>query len=122
MFMATPLAILFLVITAAWTGIFAIAFERQRPAKKRVLLADCFWIGVPSLCIVAAIALLVQTRSLHAVGPSHEEHAQASVAEHRQECIRDSQTQRFVAQDRTQMPDSDATVRFETATRPTLER
>jgi hypothetical protein len=99
MYIATPLAILFLVITAAWTGIFAIAFARQKPAKPRVLLADCFWIGVPAVCMTAAIALLMQSPPVSAPAPSSDAHerVQASVAEHKRECILDSQTPRIAA-------------------------
>ncbi len=119
MYVATSLAIMFLLITAAWTGIFAIAFARQRPTEKRSRLADCFWIGVPSLCIVAVISLLVQGRSKHAAGPSIDEHAQTSVAEHRQECIRDSQVQRSSPQGRTEIG---GTVQLGAGASPTLKR
>ena len=100
MYIATPLAILFLVITAAWTGIFAVAFARVKPAKPRTLLADCFWIGVPSVCMVAALALFMQSQSegVPALASDAHEHVHASVAEHKRECILDSQTQRIAAQ------------------------
>jgi hypothetical protein len=119
MYMATPLAIMFLLITAAWTGIFAIAFARQRPAEKRSRLADCFWIGVPALCIVAVVVLLVQARAKPTMDPSADENAQTRLATHRQECIRDSQTQQPLPQGRTEI---DGTVQLGAGASPTLKR
>jgi hypothetical protein len=124
MYIATPLAILFLVITAAWTGIFAIAFARQKPVQQRNRLADCFWIGVPSVCMAAAIVLLSQNHTKCVLAPENEahEHAHASVAEHKRECILDSQTQRIAAHPSVTSPTGGNAESFDTARRPTLQR
>jgi len=118
----TPLAVMFVLLAAAWIGIFAMDFKRQSPSRKRSRLADWFRIGLPTTCTVAVIALTPLAWSKQSAHSGIEQQVHEGTVTYLQECMRDSQTDQLLPHGQTERAATGGAVSVGATASPTLWR